>query len=73
MATLLRAFLLLGAAAAAFVAAQQPITLNDVEEGLPEIARWFTRSPVYECRNCVSNARSAYAILALQARGELPG
>ena len=37
MATLLRAFLLLGAAPPASVAAQQPITLDDVEEGLPEI------------------------------------
>ncbi|GAA4473338.1 squalene--hopene cyclase [Novipirellula rosea] len=34
---------------------------------------WFTRSPVNECSNLISNAGSAFAILALQACGELPG
>jgi squalene-hopene/tetraprenyl-beta-curcumene cyclase len=33
-----RALLLLFATAPAFVAAQQPITLNDVEVGLPDIS-----------------------------------
>ena len=37
MVTSLRASLLLLAIAPAFVAAQQPITLNDVEVGLPDI------------------------------------
>ncbi|MEO8494130.1 MAG: squalene--hopene cyclase [Planctomycetota bacterium] len=38
-----------------------------------ESGKWFTRSPVNECRNLISNAGSALAILALQACGELPG
>jgi len=38
-----------------------------------ESGKWFTRSPVNECRNLISNAGSAYAVLALQACGELPG
>ena len=37
IATLVRTFLLLVASAPALVTAQQPITLSDVEEGLPEI------------------------------------
>ena len=35
--------------------------------------KWFTRSPVNEARNLISNTGSAYAILALQACGVLPG
>ena len=35
--------------------------------------KWFTRSPVNECGNLISNVGSAYAILAMQACGELPG
>jgi squalene-hopene/tetraprenyl-beta-curcumene cyclase len=35
--TLVAALLLLVAVAPAFVAAQQPSTLNDVQEGLPEV------------------------------------
>jgi len=38
-----------------------------------ESGKWFTRSPVRECGNRISNAGSAYAVLALQACGELPG
>jgi squalene-hopene/tetraprenyl-beta-curcumene cyclase len=38
-----------------------------------ESGKWFTRSPVNEARNLISNVGSAYAILALQACGELPG
>lgn len=38
-----------------------------------ESGKWFTRSPVKECRNLISNVGSAYAVLALQACGELPG
>lgn len=38
-----------------------------------ESGKWFTRSPVNECRNLISNAGSAYAVLALQSCGELPG
>jgi squalene-hopene/tetraprenyl-beta-curcumene cyclase len=34
--------------------------------------KWFTRSPVNECGNLMSNVGSAYAILAMQACGELP-
>jgi len=37
-----------------------------------ESGKWFTRSPVHDCGNLISNAGSAYAILALQACGELP-
>ena len=37
-----------------------------------ESGKWFTRSPVNECRNLISNVGSAYAVLALQACGELP-
>ena len=40
MVTLLRALLLFFAFAPAFVAAQQPITLNDVEVGLPDITAY---------------------------------
>ncbi len=38
-----------------------------------ESGKWFTRSPVHDCGNLISNAGSAYAILALQACGKLPG
>ncbi|HQX54259.1 MAG TPA: squalene--hopene cyclase [Planctomycetaceae bacterium] len=38
-----------------------------------ESGKWFTHSPVNECRNLISNVGSAYAVLALQACGELPG
>lgn len=38
-----------------------------------ESGKWFTRSPVNEARNLISNVGSAYAVLALQACGELPG
>lgn len=35
--------------------------------------KWFTRSPVNDAGNLISNAGSAFAVLALQACGELPG
>jgi squalene-hopene/tetraprenyl-beta-curcumene cyclase len=35
--------------------------------------KWFTRSPVVEARNLISNAGSAFDVLALQACGKLPG
>ena len=38
-----------------------------------ESGKWFTRSPVNEARNLISNVGSAYAVLALQACDELPG
>lgn len=38
-----------------------------------ESGKWFTRSPVNEAHNLISNVGSAFAILALQACGELPG
>jgi len=38
-----------------------------------ESGKWFTRSPVVDARNLLSNAGTAYVILALQACGELPG
>jgi len=38
-----------------------------------ESGKWFTRSPVNDAGNLISNAGSAYAVLALQACGELPG
>ena len=34
--------------------------------------KWFTRSPVFYAKNLISNAGSAYCVLALQACGELP-
>jgi squalene-hopene/tetraprenyl-beta-curcumene cyclase len=34
--------------------------------------KWFTHSPVNDCGNLISNVGSAFAILALQACGELP-
>lgn len=37
-----------------------------------ESGKWFTRSPVKDANNLISNLGSAYAILALQACGELP-
>lgn len=37
-----------------------------------ESGKWFTRSPVNDCGNLITNVGSAYAILALQACGELP-
>ena len=38
-----------------------------------ESGKWFTRSPVRECSNLLSNAGSAFDVLALQACGKLPG
>ncbi|MDZ4851169.1 MAG: squalene--hopene cyclase [Pirellulaceae bacterium] len=38
-----------------------------------ESGKWFTRSPVNEARNLISNVGSAFDILALQACNELPG
>ena len=38
-----------------------------------ESGKWFTRSPVHECGNLISNVGSAFSVLALQACGELPG
>src|SRR5262249_33966809 len=38
-----------------------------------ESGKWFTRPPVHDCGNLISNAGSAYAVLALQACGKLPG
>lgn len=38
-----------------------------------ESGKWFTRSPVVEAMNLISNIGSAYAVLAMQACGELPG
>jgi len=38
-----------------------------------ESGKWFTRSPVHECGNLISNVGSAYVILALQSCGELEG
>ncbi|HSI34270.1 MAG TPA: hypothetical protein VK986_11835 [Tepidisphaeraceae bacterium] len=38
-----------------------------------EGGKWFTRSPVVEAGNLISNVGSAYAVLALQACGKLPG
>ena len=38
-----------------------------------ESGKWFTRSPVRDCGNLISNAGSAFDILALQACGRLPG
>lgn len=38
-----------------------------------ESGKWFTRSPVKECGNLISNVGSAYCVLALQSCGELPG
>ncbi|HWA99531.1 MAG TPA: squalene--hopene cyclase [Pirellulales bacterium] len=35
--------------------------------------KWFTRSPVHDCGNLLSNAGTAFAVLALQSCGELPG
>lgn len=38
-----------------------------------ESGKWFTRSPVNDAGNLISNTGSALAVLALQACGELPG
>ena len=38
-----------------------------------ESGKWFTQSPVKDAGNLISNAGSAYVILALQACDELPG
>lgn len=38
-----------------------------------ESGKWFTRSPVNDAGNLISNTGSAFAVLALQACGELPG
>ena len=38
-----------------------------------ESGKWFTKSPVKDAGNLISNAGSAYVVLALQACGELPG
>lgn len=44
------------------------LKLNQRESG-----KWFTRSPAVAKRNLISNTGSAFAVLALQACGELPG
>lgn len=46
----------------------QWIYANQRENGM-----WFTESPVNDAGNLMSNAGSAYVVLALQACGELPG
>jgi len=38
-----------------------------------ESGKWFTRSPVRDCGNLISNAGSAFAVLALQACGSFLG
>ncbi len=38
-----------------------------------ESGKWFTRSPVNDAGNLISNTGSAYAVLALQSCGKLPG
>lgn len=38
-----------------------------------ESGKWFTKSPVNDAGNLISNAGTAFVILALQACGELPG
>ncbi len=38
-----------------------------------ESGKWFTQSPVTEAGNLISNAGSAFSVLALQACGQLPG
>jgi squalene-hopene/tetraprenyl-beta-curcumene cyclase len=38
-----------------------------------ESGKWFTKSPVNDAGNLISNVGSAYVVLALQACGELPG
>ena len=35
--------------------------------------KWFTRSPAKDSRHYITNTGTAYAVLALQACGELPG
>ena len=37
-----------------------------------ESGKWFTKSPVNDAGNLISNVGSAYVVLALQACGELP-
>ncbi len=38
-----------------------------------ESGKWFTKSPVNNAGNLISNAGSAYVVLALQSCGKLPG
>jgi len=38
-----------------------------------ESGKWFTKSPVNDAGNLISNVGSAYVVLALQACGKLPG
>ena len=38
-----------------------------------ESGKWFTKSPVKDAGNLISNVGSAYVVLALQACGKLPG
>ena len=38
-----------------------------------ESGKWFTKSPVNDAGNLISNVGSAYVVLALQSCGELPG
>ena len=47
--------------------------INWLRTNQRESGKWFTRSPVNECQNLISNVGSAYAVLALQACGDLPG
>ena len=38
-----------------------------------ESGKWFTKSPVNDAGNLISNVGSAYVVLALQSCGRLPG
>lgn len=44
-----------------------------VQTNQRESGKWFTRSPVVDANNLISNIGSAYVVLGLQACGELPG
>ncbi len=57
-----------------------PATDNRIQRGISwlkvnqrESGKWFTRSPSKDSRHYFTNFGSAFAILALQAYGELPG
>ena len=47
--------------------------INWIRTNQRESGKWFTKSPVKDAGNLISNVGSAYVVLALQSCGELPG
>ena len=71
-----------GTGLALIVAREMGISPNDerlrkgvawLKSNQRESGKWFTRSPAEDSKHYITNTGTAYAVLALQACGELPG